>query len=440
MRYYFFPFVSQYIEIPEFIDNRVEVDYATEKIAVRHCIKLIITNILVHGAVSYSRDKGFYTSNHTIHYSYRHMMQAIEVLVRDRYILKHNNKTGGFWSRGPYTNGISSRLQPLEKLFEDYPEKIHNLTLNLNSLPILTINKYPIYNLEDIDKYIKNNLEEDKNKLRNIPDTHPLLFTPYHTIFRLCQYLNREYFHNIKLDFSNLNLKYAHISQVGLHRALKNGGCGRYFQRGGYSYQLISESERLKILIDGYEVAELDYSAMHPNILYSLKDTQAPKDIYGPVIDVLKEWGYVSVTKPMVKKVILIAINTKDYRGLTSSVNLDKGDEKKANQHRVENGFPQKLILYDELKKCGLEPRVILDAFRQVHPTIEKSVHKSSANKLMLYESQVMTYVLFKLMKFKISAIPIHDSLLFPKQFRDEVKYVMESVYQRLMKYEIQVK
>ncbi|MFC2027439.1 hypothetical protein ACFLU3_02000 [Chloroflexota bacterium] len=439
MSYYLFPFVSQYIELPEFIDDRVEIDYAAEKNGVRHCIKLIITNILVLGVVSYSRRKEFYAHNHTTYYTYYHMMRAIEVLVRDRYILKHNRRTGGFWSKGQYTNGISSRLQPLEKLFEDYPEKINNLTLNLDSLPILTIDKYPIYSLRDISNRDKSNRDKDKNKIRNNPDTHFSLFYPYGTIFRQCQYLNRHYFHKIKLDFSNLKLKDAHVSQVGLHRAFSKGGCGRYFQRGGYSYQSISESERLKILIDGYEVAELDYTAMHPNILYSLEGTQAPDDIYGPVIDVLKE-GYVSVTKFMVKKVILTAINTKDYRGLTSSINLNKAGEMKANQHRVENGFPEKPILYDELKRCGLEPKVIVEAFKQVHPTIEKHVYGYKANKLMLYESQVMTHVLFHLMRVGIPAIPIHDSLLFPRQHWDQVKYVMEDVYQRLMKFDIQVK
>jgi len=51
----------------------------------------------------------------------------------------------------------------------------------------------------------------------------------------------------------------------------------KILSEGGISYQQISEPERLKLLINGLEVTELDYSAMHPNILYAIAGKQAPK-------------------------------------------------------------------------------------------------------------------------------------------------------------------
>ena len=47
-------------------------------------------------------------------------------------------------------------------------------------------------------------------------------------------------------------------------------GSGRYYSNNGV--QTIPKQERQHITINGYETVELDYSAMHPRILYSIED------------------------------------------------------------------------------------------------------------------------------------------------------------------------
>ena len=179
---------------------------------------------------------------------------------------------------------------------------------------------------------------------------------------------------------------------------------------------------------------------MHPNILYAMEGVQAPADIYTPVIDALKQMGYSNVTKFTVKQVILMGINSKGYQGLTSAINMDKGKELKANQHKVRNGLAPKPILYDELKAQGLNAKVILQAFQQANPTISKYVHSALPNLWMFIESQIMTEVLSELMNRDIPAVPIHDSLLFAKTHRDEVMQVMKDVYRQQTGFDIQVK
>ena len=78
-----------------------------------------------------------------------------------------------------------------------------------------------------------------------------------------------------------------------------------------------------------------------------------------------------------------------------------------------------------------MKPDAIVNAFSRVHPVIAKYVYSASANKLMLEESEIMTLVLHELVKLNIPAIPIHDSLLFPKQNKDVVRQIMLDCYKK---------
>jgi len=118
-----------------------------------------------------------------------------------------------------YQNGISSRLQPLGKLYQDYSIPSGSLTIDLSSLPLLTIDKHPIYRKEEIAHFVKTSRTNSA-----------LLPTLYGTVFEESLDLNRDYFNKIDLDFSGLNLKVIHLNQVGLHRAFSDGGCGRWLR------------------------------------------------------------------------------------------------------------------------------------------------------------------------------------------------------------------
>jgi hypothetical protein len=196
----------------------------------------------------------------------------------------------------------------------------------------------------------------------------------------------------------------------------------------------------LKILINGSEVNELDYSASHPNLLFTWQGIQAPDNIYQKVIAVLQNNGYPNVTKNEVKGVILMCINAKSFRSLTSAINKNKGEELKANIKRKEEGRKEKPILYDDLKKLKLKPEIVINAFITAYPTLSVYVYSALANKLMLEESEIMTGVLLELMKLKVPSVPIHDSLLFPKQYADTVRQVMLDCYKKHTGFDIQVK
>ena len=57
---YYYRFINQFIKIPKSILDKVNTDYSTQKIGVRYCVGLILTNLIKYGHIAYSRRDSFY--------------------------------------------------------------------------------------------------------------------------------------------------------------------------------------------------------------------------------------------------------------------------------------------------------------------------------------------------------------------------------------------
>jgi len=215
--------------------------------------------------------------------------------------------------------------------------------------------------------------------------------------------------------------------------------CGRWFQKGGLSYQQLSKKERPLVLMNGQEVAELDYSAMHPHLLYAWEGYQCPEDFYQQIACKLNI-DYTDDTKFVIKSVTLMSINAKGEKNLEKAINHESYKERKANKKRLNEGRETKPVLNDELERLNLKYIQIVNAFGNAHPNIRKYIYSDSSRKLMLVESTIMTTVLLKLKELKILSVPIHDSVLFPKQKANEVKKVMLNQYKQHTGFTINVK
>ncbi|MFC2033771.1 hypothetical protein ACFLUB_04585, partial [Chloroflexota bacterium] len=388
-------FINQYTRIPGEVSDRLDTEFGGEYEGVRHCLGLIITNLLACGTTAYSRNSSFYTENRTRHYTYTNMMRATDLAAEKGYA--SNNL--GFRSKG-YRKGISSTLSPLGKLAEDF-SPTGRLETDVELLPLLVIDNRPMYTISDIASVAK---------VSSVPV--PLLPTTYNVTYKL----NREYFNRMEIDYSKLDIKEEYLTVVGLTRVFKGGEGGRWFQKGGLSYQQLSGEDRARILLDGEEVVELDYPAMHPHILYAWAGEQCPENFYERVADLC------GCKRSVAKSTVLFALNAKGYASLSSAINLDKAHETRANLARKE----PKPILYEELKEAGLRPSDVVNAIGEVHSAIRKYLFSGMANRLMLEESEVLTSALLRLMGLNIPSLPVHDSLIAPKRYRGQVKQVME--------------
>jgi len=441
---YYYQFINQYLKIPNSMSKRVDTEYSTEKSdGVRYCIGLILTNLVKYGVIAYSRRKDYYAKHGVNDYTWTNLKRAVD-LIKGKYAFNRNGYKGA-----RYDTGIASALHPLYKVYE-LPSKFKE-SLDFKTIPLIQIDKEPIFNLWDLKRYISN--LPVNSKYSNNPqslNTSPVTTintsilshngTIYTQIFTSARTLNRMYFNKIRLDFTQLpNLRFQPLHQVCLTRIFNDDECGRWFQKGGLSYQQLSKVERPQILMNGQEITELDYSAMHPNLLYYWEGQQCPIDFYERIAIQLGV-PYNDDTKFVIKRIALSSINASSELKLQQSISKDKKDEIRANATRRNEGREERPILYDELKRLKLDFKQIVEALKQAHPVISKYVYSNSANKLMLTESNIMTSVLVNLMNNKIPAIPMHDSVLFPKQYVNIVKPIMLTQYNLHTKFTINVK
>ena len=212
---YYYRLVNPYINTPNSIMDKVNKDYDTQKSNYRGCIGMLLTNLLKYGAVSYLRRKDYYVKNHTQYYTYANVLPAVNLLVESGYAFSDLGS-----KNLKYDSGIASRLFPLDKLYQDYPKPVVT-ELDFSKIPLLEVDNVPIFS------------SSREGILSNLH--HSSLH--YGTFFKLASALNHNYFNRISLDFSRLNLKHDHLRQVCLTRIFKNDGCGRWYQKGGYSYQ-----------------------------------------------------------------------------------------------------------------------------------------------------------------------------------------------------------
>ncbi len=483
---HYYRFINQFLKIPTAIFNKVNADYASEpNESVRYCIALILANLAKYGAVAYSRSDDYYAEHGGGFYTYTYMLKAVDdYIVMDKYAI---SKKGS--KNQQYQQGIASSLRPLDKIYQiniSFKDEIDRKRFPLIEFAFTTKTTVPrkngigtkikkskekndIYTKWELNKYLRT-----QQPLYTLPPSTPSITSTtsttsltsntsiisttsstssesintlsrthnigwYAQLFQDSQTLNRKYFSKVTLDFANLTtLRFKPLAQVFLTRIFSNDECGRWYQKGSLSYQQLNKQERLKVLINGDEVAEWDYSAMHPHILYAWEGHQCPDDFYERIAMVLGI-PYDDTTKPAVKGVTLMSINATE-KNLKKAIDDDSRKERNSNFNRVNEGRDPHPVINDELAKLKIDFITIVNAFRSAHPTIAKYIYSNSPNKLMLEESEIMTSVLLELMKKKILAIPIHDSVLFPKQHAVDVKRVMLDCYQKETGFNIRVK
>jgi hypothetical protein len=179
----------------------------------------------------------------------------------------------------------------------------------------------------------------------------------------------------------------------------------------GYRHlQGYSEDEREEITIDGDPVVELDYSALHPNLLYTEEGIQYSGDPYS-VINERKE------VRPFLKHILLAMLNAKD---MTTA-------EKAANYWLYRHHFER-----EQLKSIGIKKaRPFIEKLIEVHQPIAHHFcsSKSTGLRIMNKDARIALDVVSHFIKQNKPIIPIHDSFIVQHQYRDEVKRAMLDAY-----------
>ena len=215
-------------------------------------------------------------------------------------------------------------------------------------------------------------------------------------------------------------------------------------------FQNMPSADRANILIDGEKTVELDYKAIHINILYSLVKMQLKGDPYT-----------VAGIERKVMKLLMLRLVNSNVGGFKSIITKSSKPENKAIYAQYEHD----LLHYEHEKEQGnecvkpLNP-FIYDSHETFIPGIPDGLtgddvykiitdkHRPIAHlfgaenlgtRLQNIDSSIMAEILMNLAKQDIAALPVHDSVIVKLSDQAIANDVMKKAYLKIMKHDIDV-
>jgi len=235
----------------------------------------------------------------------------------------------------------------------------------------------------------------------------------------ICLHLQNHQMSNLSIRSKTMQEKYGSpliFNLVSLHRVFSKGLMdhgGRFY---GAWWQFIKSQYRPYLTINGLATGEVDYSEMHPRLLYHLHNQPPPQgDLYDD--------GWRNPGHPTYKKSIS---PYKERRALIKTVfNAFINDE-----------FGRFRLSKDEAitaKKFGLTLASIRKLLYKKHPLL-KGAHKTGIGlKLQFIDSQIAEHVMLSLLNQGITCLPVHDSFIVPMHQVSELQTAMTDAYMAIV-------
>lgn len=184
---------------------------------------------------------------------------------------------------------------------------------------------------------------------------------------------------------------------------------GRCYGQGA-NWQNERKEDRSRIAIDGEGVVELDFSSLHPAMLYAETSAPLPHDCYD-----IRSWP-----RGLVKRAMLTTINAPTiYKARWSIANCP---DMLAYQPGIGPAAEQ-----DRLRLAS----ALMDDIKRVHAPIAHLFHCDAGARLMRKDSDMAVAVMLDLERQGIVALPVHDSFLVQRSKRDELEAAMMAAAHR---------
>lgn len=199
------------------------------------------------------------------------------------------------------------------------------------------------------------------------------------------------------------------------------------FRRGGRFYggfwQSIPGDLRRRIIINGHNIIEIDFSGMHIHILYAMKGLKLRMFNRLPYI-ITKDndqKGY----RPYYKRLLLTAMNCKSDRACLYEVCKDVTE----NPEDYPHVYDRKKI-YQFLKKRLAE-------IKAYHPEISDYLNKGKGIYAQYYDSQIANSVINDMTHTKIPVLCVHDSFICAFKYEIELRDAMTKAYIKVINNEL---
>ena len=211
---------------------------------------------------------------------------------------------------------------------------------------------------------------------------------------------DKEHLEDSPDDYRPLMLSKRSLYRVFNDTAFKTGG--RFY--GGW-WQEIPSKFRDRITIDGKRTVQLDYSGLHPHILYHGMGVELKDDPYQVSLIPSKNAEDTDGFRKFIKQCF------------NAMLNAEKP------MRRAPRG--------SQLGRWGVTWKQVVKAIRGRHPDIEDQFFTGAGLRLQRIDSDLCEAVILAMMKCspEIVALPVHDSFIVHHGYEDELMGMMMGAY-----------
>jgi hypothetical protein len=196
--------------------------------------------------------------------------------------------------------------------------------------------------------------------------------------------------------------------------------------------------KRLGITFKGQPATSLDFSSLHPNLLFRVFHQQDHEQ-QGMLIQTVDSYEiptFSHLPRAVHKQCINTLLNAKTEKSAEGSlINThywyDPIDDeitvvsyKGKQKRRGLKAFPGN----------GVEAKRYIDSFRMFHPQLAPYVCRGVGNALQWLDSEIMLWVMRLGVETGIPVLPVHDEVVFPAFYLEEMQYLLTRAVQTVLK------
>jgi hypothetical protein len=222
-------------------------------------------------------------------------------------------------------------------------------------------------------------------------------------------------------DFASTSLQLRPVHYASFVEDFTKGG---RIYTGKYGHQGLLKIERRLIRFDGDESIELDFSGLHPRMLYHLEGIDYGNDPYAL-------WGE-DTTKEMrelAKVYINALINAKSPESARDACNFKMRQRTKSGDWRTGKAYRVAVQLHGYSKHTGIK-------FGDLHPIVmqkhQRIAHRFGCDmgiELMRMDAVIALNVMNQFARKGIPCLGVHDSFIVPKRHEQELRETMMGKY-----------
>ena len=187
---------------------------------------------------------------------------------------------------------------------------------------------------------------------------------------------------------------------------------GRFY--GGW-WQRIPSEQRRDIYINDEPTVEIDYSGLHPVLIYQRRGIDYWKDIRRDPYQTNIEGVSEKDSRAIGKSLLLFSFNMTDETKLFQAV---KGE--------LQEDIPQFSFTFDNLRQ-------VLNKLRVMHPVIEEDILSGIGLNLMNIDGKIAEHILARFVGSGIPILAIHDSFIVPVRQDGFLRTCMKDAIQAIL-------